>query len=48
MGGISRDFLGDAVFAFVIPLAVHRDVDCGRVPGNEKSEGHYNCKMVFA
>lgn len=48
MGGISRDFLGDAVFAFVIPLAVHCDVDCGRVSGNEKSEGHYNCKMVFA
>lgn len=36
------------MFAFVIPLAVHRDVDCGRVPGDEKSEGHYNCRMVFA
>lgn len=32
----------------VMPLAVHRDVDCGRVPGDEKSEGHYNCRMVFA
>ena len=47
-GGIPRNFLGDAVFAFVIPLAVHRDVDCRRVPGDEKSEGHYNCRMVFA
>ena len=32
----------------VMPLAVHRDVDCGRVPGDEKSEDHYNFRMVFA
>lgn len=52
--GIPRDFLEDVAFAFfllrtiVMPLAVHRDVDCGRVSGDEKSEGYYNCRMVFA